>query len=333
MKQSLQLRLSQSLTMTPQLQQAIRLLQLSSLELQTEIQDALESNMMLELAEDSVEPAETDKQTTDRIQKDTEQDLLDVKDRLDKNEIPEELPVDSAWDDIYDSNPVYAKQQTSEYIVAENQDNHKKTLSEHLLWQLNLTPTSDLDTAIAFAIIDDLDDDRYLTSSTTYILAAFGNGMQVEVDEIEAVLNLVQAMEPAGVAARDLQECLALQLAQCSPDTPWLPEAKELVNKHLQLLANHDYNQLMRRMKLAHEQLQEVVVLIQSMHPRPGSLVQDSHVEYITPDVYVKKEKGVWKVDLNIDTLPRLRINSSYAGMIRRADNSADNTSLNSHLQ
>lgn len=333
MKQSLQLRLSQSLTMTPQLQQAIRLLQLSSLELQTEIQDALESNMMLELAEDSVEPAETDKQTTDRIQKDTEQDLLDVKDRLDKNEIPEELPVDSAWDDIYDSNPVYAKQQTSEYIVAENQDNHKKTLSEHLLWQLNLTPTSELDKAIAFAIIDALDDDGYLTCSTKDILAVLGNGMEVEVDEIEAVLNLVQAMEPAGVAARDLQECLALQLAQCSPDTPWLPEAKELVNKHLQLLANHDYNQLMRRMKLAHEQLQEVVVLIQSMHPRPGSLVQDSHVEYITPDVYVKKEKGVWKVDLNIDTLPRLRINSSYAGMIRRADNSADNTSLKSHLQ
>lgn len=333
MKQSLQLRLSQSLTMTPQLQQAIRLLQLSSLELQTEIQDALESNMMLELAEDSVEPAETDKQTTDRIQKDTEQDLLDVKDRLDKNEIPEELPVDSAWDDIYDSNPVYAKQQTSEYVIAENQDNHEKTLSEHLLWQLNLTPTSELDKAIAIAIIDALDDDGYLTCSTKDILAVLGNGMEVEVDEIEAVLNLVQAMEPAGVAARDLQECLVLQLAQCSPDTPWLPEAKELVNKHLQLLANHDYNQLMRRMKLAHKQLQEVVLLIQSMHPRPGSLVQDSHVEYITPDVYVKKDKGVWKVDLNIDTLPRLRINSSYAGLIRRADNSADNTSLKSHLQ
>ena len=333
MKQSLQLRLSQSLTMTPQLQQAIRLLQLSSLELQTEIQDALESNMMLELAEDSVEPAETDKQTTDRIQKDTEQDLLDVKDRLDKNEIPEELPVDSAWDDIYDSNPVYAKQQTSEYVIAENQDNHEKTLSEHLLWQLNLTPTTELDKAIAIAIIDALDDDGYLTCSTKDILAVLGNGMEVEVDEIEAVLNLVQAMEPAGVAARDLQECLVLQLAQCSPDTPWLPEAKELVNKHLQLLANHDYNQLMRRMKLAHKQLQEVVLLIQSMHPRPGSLVQDSHVEYITPDVYVKKDKGVWKVDLNIDTLPRLRINSSYAGLIRRADNSADNTSLKSHLQ
>lgn len=344
MKQSLQLRIGQSLTMTPQLQQAIRLLQLSSMELQTEIQDALESNMMLELAEESTEPAVSDKQEADRIQTgseqeadrtqtDSEQEVLDVKDRLDSNEIPEDLPVDSAWDDIYDSNPIYAKQQTSEYSGVENQDNQEKTLSEHLLWQLNLTPASEIDKTIAIAIIDALDNDGYLTCSTEDILGVLGNGMEVEVDEVEAVLNMVQAMEPTGVAARDLQECLALQLAQCSPDSPWLTEAKELVNKHLQLLATHDYNQLMRRMKLDHEQLQEVVLLIQTMNPRPGGLVQDSHIEYITPDVYVKKVKGVWKVDLNVDLIPRLRINSSYAGMIRRADNSTDNTSLKSHLQ
>jgi len=319
MKQSLQLKLGQSLTMTPQLQQAIRLLQLSSLELQTEIQDALDSNMMLEVAEEETEPNNTNEEQKS-LHDEIEQNVLDLKESLAKEKIPDDLPVDSAWDDIYDSNINYSKQQEPfDYSNVESQNSQDKTLREHLLWQLNLAPTSDLDRAIATAIIDALDDDGYLTCSLEEILNILGGDGDTGLEEVQAMLRLVQAMDPLGVAARDIQECLLLQMAHIDQATNWLSEAKELIKNHIQLLGTHDFNQLMRRMKLNLEQLKEVVDLIQSLNPRPGSRVQDMNIQYITPDVYVKKENGVWKVELNVDTTPRLRINSYYAKMIRRA--------------
>lgn len=318
--------------MTPQLQQAIRLLQLSSMELETEIQDALESNMMLELDEERVETgAASPEETTERDE--AGQEAFDLKDNLSSNIIPDDLPVDSAWEDIYDGNIGYTRYQPVEFPGIENQDTQERSLRNHLLWQLNLTPVNETDKAIAVTIIDALDDDGRLTSTAEDILAILGDDMDVGLDEVEAVIRLVQSMEPVGVAARDLKECLSLQLAQCDPATMGLMTARELVSKHLQLLASHDYNQLMRRMKLSREALTEAVALIQSMNPRPGGQVQDTKIQYVTPDVYVKKEKGVWKVELNTDTTPHLRINSGYAGMIRRADNSTDNTSLKAHLQ
>lgn len=333
MKASLQLKIGQSLTMTPQLQQAIRLLQLSSLELQTEVQDALESNMMLEVAEDTnatgehkIQNDKNEEAKTDAAEKETPSVSEDI---------PEDLPVDSAWEDIYDGNASYTRSnsEASSYNLLENQDSQEKSLREHLLWQLNLTPTSETDKAIAVTIIDALDDDGYLSCDAEDILNSMGDDVEIELDEVDAVIRLIQAMEPTGVAARDLQECLLLQLAQCPTETEWLDEAKDLVNKHLDALAAHDFNQILRKMKLDNEQLQKVVELIQSMNPRPGGQVQESRTEYVVPDVFVKKIKGVWKVELNSDSLPQLRINSGYAKMIRRADNSADNTSLKTHLQ
>ena len=320
--------------MTPQLQQAIKLLQLSSLELHTEIQDALDSNMMLELAEDESEtepgPVETAVTTTE-----IETGPVELNDTVANESIPEELPVDSAWEDIYDGNLYsYAKlQPTLEFQDQENQNSNETNLREYLLWQSNFAVASDTDRTIIMAIIDALDDDGYLTSSPEDILTALGRDMDVEVDEIEAMIRLVQTLEPVGIAARNLQECLSLQLEQCKAETPRLAEARELVNNHLPLLAAHDYMQLMRRMKLNHDQLSEVVALIQSMNPRPGSQVQDIHIQYLTPDVFVRKTKGVWRVELNVDSTPQLRINSGYAGMIKRADNSADNSSMKTHLQ
>ena len=129
---------------------------------------------------------------------------------------------------------------------------------------------------------------------------------------------MIQTLEPAGVGARDLAECLGLQLAQLEPGTAWLAEAGTLVSQHIQLLAQHDYKQLMKRMKLDKEELENVVGLIQSLRPRPGSQLQEDKAEYVVPDVLVKKAGDAWKVELNTDALPRLRINSHYAGMIRR---------------
>jgi RNA polymerase sigma-54 factor len=354
MKASLQLRIGQSLTMTPQLQQAIRLLQLSSMELQVEIQEALESNMMLETAEEaSAENDDAEKPEGNNPEENNpEENLLDTTQEMgsatELENIPDELPVDSVWEDTYESSINESSTNTSQSYDSsqfsfENQNTHEETLGEHLLWQLNLTPISDTDRVIANTIIDALDDDGYLNSDLTDIHSSLNKETdgestedeesEIGLDEIEAVLHMIQAMEPTGVAARDLQECLLLQLRQHDKQAPMLTLAVELVSKYLDLLASRDFNQLMRRLKLDQEELQEVIVLIQSMNPRPGGQIHETRTEYIAPDVYVRKVKGRWRVELNSELMPHLRVNTSYASMIRRADNSEDNVSLKSHLQ
>jgi len=354
MKASLQLKIGQSLTMTPQLQQAIRLLQLSSMELQVEIQEALESNMMLETAEEAAaENSDAEKPEGDNPEENSpEENILDTTQEMgsaaELENIPDELAVDSVWEDTYESSINESSANTSQSYESsqsgfENQNTHDETLGEHLLWQLNLTPISDTDRVIANTIIDALDDDGYLNSDLTELHSSLNKetdgestedeGSEIGLDEIEAVLHMIQAMEPTGVAARDLQECLLLQLRQHDKQAPMLTLAVELVSKHLDLLASRDFNQLMRRLKLDQEELQEVIVLIQSMNPRPGGQIHETRTEYIAPDVYVKKAKGRWRVELNSELMPHLRVNTSYASMIRRADNSDDNVSLKSHLQ
>ncbi len=354
MKASLQLRIGQSLTMTPQLQQAIRLLQLSSMELQVEIQEALESNMMLETAEEaSAENDDVEKpEGNDPEENSPEENLLDTTQETgsatELENIPDELAVDSVWEDTFESSIYEPSTNTSQSYESsqfsfENQNSHVETLGEHLLWQLNLTPISDTDRAIAITIIDALDDDGYLTSDLTELHSSLNREIdgedtaaeesEIGLDEIEAVLHMIQAMEPTGVAARDLRECLLLQLRQYDKDASLLTLAVELVSKYLDLLASRDFNQLMRRLKLDQEKLQEVIVLIQSLNPRPGGQIHETRTEYITPDVYVRKAKGRWRVELNSELMPHLRVNTSYASMIRRADNSEDNVSLKSHLQ
>lgn len=351
MKTALQLKIGQSLTITPQLQQAIRLLQLSSMELQLEIQEALESNMMLETDEDAV--AEGDASTSEKPEGDNlEENLSDTTQEMatptEPENIPDELLIDSAWEDTYESginensnNPSQNYESTP--FGFENQSSPDETLGEHLLWQLNLIPISDTDRAIATTIIDALDDDGYLNADLTDILTFVNKEInsidtadkesEIELDEVEFVLHMIQAMEPTGIAARDLQECLLLQLRQLDKNTPLLEWAIKLVLHHLDLLADKNFKQLMRRLKLDQEKLQDVILLIQSMNPRPGGHIHTTRTEYIAPDVYVKKHKRRWKVELNSELTPYLRVNTNYANMIRRADNSEDNVSLKSHLQ
>ena len=316
--------------MTPQLQQAIRLLQLSSLELNLEIQGALDSNMMLELDEEDATELQTGAPEPD----DAELNGDEYPEAFAHERIPEELPVDTAWEDIYDATPYYSQDGgLAEYYAQECEDNGERTLQRHLLSQLDLITLSVADKAIAIALIDAINDDGYLSLSLEEIRTTLSADLDAEPEEIEAVLHLIQTLEPAGVGARDLAECLDLQLAQLEPGTPWLAEARTLVSRQLQLLAAHDYRQLMKCMKLNREELEQVIALIQSLRPRPGSQLQEANAEYVVPDVLVKKAGAAWKVELNADALPRLRINPHYAGMVRRADNSEDNISLKSHLQ
>ena len=324
MKQSLQLRLGQHLTMTPQLQQAIRLLQLSTMELQLEVQDALESNLMLEVDEDGNPAGNTDSSNDSN---DPEMDVA-------PGDIPSELPVDSAWEDIYDGIPVHHGSGDLNGAEFESPRAITETLTDHLLWQLELTRMSDLDKAIATAIIDSIDEDGYLGASLEDIHASLSlPDLEIDIPEIEAVLHQVQNFDPIGVGARDLRECLAIQLRQFPDSTPWRQAAVTLVKDHLDLLGQRDYSQLMRLLKLEKEELHEVITLIQSLRPRPGDAIQSSQPEYVIPDVFVRNVKGTWRVELNPDAFPKVRVNSHYASLIRRADNSADNNCLKTHLQ
>ena len=342
MKQSLQLKLGQHLTMTPQLQQAIRLLQLSTMELQVEVQDALESNVMLEVAEDDdgaggsgdgEERAESSEHTESINGSDSVEAVGDEQ-SVSPADIPTELPVDSAWEDIYDGAPVYqgpADGGASDYEV---QRAGTETLKDHLLSQLELIRLSDEDRVIATAIIDSIDDDGYLACTLEELEQSLApQDLEIGLAEIEAVLHQVQNLDPPGIGARDLGECLGIQLRQLPAKTPWREAAAALVGDYLELLAGRDYAQLMKVLKLSKEELQNVIELIQSLSPRPGSVIQSAPPEYVIPDVFVRKMKGVWRVELNPDAFPRLRVNSHYASLIRRADNSADNNCLKAHLQ
>lgn len=330
MKQSLGLKLGHGLTMTPQLQQAIRLLQLSSLELNLEIQGALDSNMMLELDEDNVAELQAGAAEPDPA----ELNGSDYPEEFDRETIPEDLPVDTAWEDIYDVAAYHHRSGDSvEFHTEEYRDDGEHDLKHHLLSQLELVTLPVTDKAIAIALVDAINDDGYLTASLEETRATLSGDFDAGLDEIEAVLRLVQTLEPPGVGARSLSECLDLQLAQLASDTPWLEEARVIIGRHIEVLAAHDYKRLMKHMKIGWEQLEQAIALIQSLHPRPGSQVQQARTEYVVPDVLVKKAGASWKVELNTDAVPRLRINSDYAGMVRRADNSADNVSLKNHLQ
>lgn len=347
MKQSLQLKLGQQLTMTPQLQQAIKLLQLSTLDLQGEIQEALESNPLLEVEEDTGSSGANDaeaSQSSNDSSGTTDQNTENAADTTpidgsDDNwgDIANvaDVPVDSNWDDVYPAGPPTASTgpASNDDMDFEGRNSAEQSLQDHLMWQLNLTSMSDTDTLIALAIVDAIEPSGLLSLSPEDILAGFDAELEIELDEVEAVRHRIQQFDPPGVATTDLQECISVQLHQMSKDTPWLDQALQLVNRHMHLLGSRDYAQLMRRMKLKEDDLKQVIGLIQRMNPYPGDSVQQSKTEYVVPDVYVSKKNDRWVVELNPDIAPKLRINSDYAGLIRRADNSQDNAFLKDNLQ
>jgi len=344
MKQSLQLRIGQSLTMTPQLQQAIKLLQLSSLELQAEIQETLDTNPLLEQDDNLGEITVMDRDS-ERNNSSNGEDVTAVRTAADaisenraKQTLPDDLEVDSRWEDFYDNIPASVTQASSlrddNRDLFENQSPEIDALNEHLLWQLNCTHLTDKDREIGITIIDSTDDSGYLTQSVEEIHA----GLQVqfdeiEFDEVEAVLHLIQRFDPIGVAARSPSECMTIQLSQLDPETPHLDKALVLVDKYLEQLASNDFALLKRRLKLKEAELSEIIKLIQTCNPHPGHAISKNHAEYIIPDVYVTRVSGKWRVRINAENSPRLSVNTQYADLIKRSDNSEQNTYLKNHLQ
>ncbi|MBQ0720472.1 MAG: RNA polymerase factor sigma-54 [Gammaproteobacteria bacterium] len=368
MKQSLQLRMGQQLSMTPQLQQAIKLLQLSSLDLRLEIQQTLYSNPLLELAEE-IEP-EPEEVSNEQLANEIA-DNGDTPDEWSK-EIPNELPVDAQWDDIYPAAPAA----TSSAPSSDNRDFESyhsvtESLQDHLLWQLNLTPMSDLDRLIATTLIDNIDDNGFLETtveelwqamaqSLTGALPAAPGNDDVEnsatenpsaepsseegalapsdeeglvLEEVLAVLHRIQQFDPPGVAASDLSDCLLIQLNQLSPETPSLDEAKLLSAQYLDLVAERNFPLLSRKTGLEQDAIEAAIRLIQSLSPRPGECIASGDADYVVPDASVQKIHGHWLVTLNGDIAPRLCINQEYAGLVQRANDSKDNTFLRNNLQ
>ncbi len=323
--------------MTPQLQQAIRLMQLSAMELNLEIREAIETNPMLELEDDDIGDVAAEDLGSDPEWERREEPPPEMDDEgdgfIEDVGIPEELPVDTSWDDVYQASAPPAPP-LREGIEFDNPAS--ESLTDHLLWQLNLSPMTPRDRLVAAAIIEAIDADGMLQAELEDIAeslaGAFGPA-DPAADEVESVLTRVQQFEPVGVGARDLRECLLLQLDQLPPDASSRDDAINLVERHFDMLAGSDFNALSRASRLDVETLKRAMELIRSLNPRPGAAVGDFDCEYIEPDVFVSKDKGRWLVELNADSVPRLRINDDYAGLVRRGDSSADNTFLRNNLQ
>ena len=319
LKASLQLRLGQSLTMTPQLQQAIRLLQLPTIELQAHIRAALESNVMLEQEE------ETDTATF-RPLATTEMG----------GEPPAAVPepdvevIEGGWNDQSvgpAENPWSPGDDDRQPDIA---DERGQSLREHLLWQLELPRLSAREQAIGRAIIDAINDDGYLGDSLAEIAATLQPEIEAAEAEIAAVLAIVQGLEPSGVGARTVSECLLLQLRLLDPATPGLATARTLAQRHLDLVARRELTLLRAALHASDEELEQALVLVRACHPRPGSVISSAAPEYVVPDVFVRRTARGWSVEINSATLPRVRVNQGYAQLLGRG---AEHATMRTQLQ
>ncbi|QIC61716.1 RNA polymerase factor sigma-54 [Acinetobacter schindleri] len=329
MKLSVGLKVANSLSLTPQLQQAIRLLQLSSLELEQEIQLQLDSNPLLEKVE---EQSNLESLSTSEV----EHDQKDLTNELNADHLPDDLPVDTDWDDVYTHQPTSLG--AAEYEEREDNRQGHLSLQQHLIEQVNLLHFSKIDKLIAHCIIDSLDDKGFLeveiteiTTSVQHLLQSMGYEEEIEDDEVLVVLKHIQRLEPIGVGSRNLAECLMVQLDNLPVSTPCCNDAIKLL-QHYELLITNELPRLIKQTGLNPEQLRCAVDLLKTLKPHPGLEFEDRESDYQVPDVVVLKKNDCWQVMLNPDVMPKLRVNSFYANMIRRADQSDDNQYLRNQM-
>jgi len=304
LKPSLQLKLSQQLTMTPQLQQAIRLLQMPIMELQAQIQQALDENVMLEVEEPEFGESEP---LTDATESENPED---------RDEIA--VAVEAEWEDRQTIDAAPPSAGSEPRTPQDFADLSGETLADHLLWQLELENLPAREHAIGQAIIDAINDDGYLTDELETVRTTLLPEIHCTVEEIEQVLAVVQRFDPTGVAARSVSECVLLQLAQLDPDTPGLALARRIAETALELIADHQLGALRRRLNASDEELSDAIALVRACHPRPGSAIHAQAADYIVPDVYVRRADGIWTVELNHAMAPTLKVNQSYASSLGR---------------
>lgn len=337
MKAGLDLRMGQTLAMTPQLQQSIRLLQLSTLELTVEIQQALDSNPLLELAEESDEREAEEKrlEEQDPGAKAGEEILADRS----EPSADDNLVVDASWDDYYEPDGSTTLSAPgpgeSDYDPFATQSTGEDDLRDHLLSQIHLASLSDTDRRIATAIIESVDAAGYLQESPEELTAIVREDIpEVESDEVEAMLHFVQHLDPVGVGARSLHECLLLQIDQEHADDPAANAARALLaDDCLEAIARRELPRVCRQLGIDREAAESALRLIQELDPRPGLSIGETQADYIKPDVIVTHREDGWHVDLNPEIAPRLRVNQTYAGLINRASRGEDATYIRNNLQ
>jgi RNA polymerase sigma-54 factor len=317
LKPSLQLKLGQQLTMTPQLQQAIRLLQLPALELQAHIRELLETNVMLEPMEEA-EATGTFEALVTAAEQPKPKEPESTVEVLDGWDPQSAGPAESTWNSDDD-------ERQQDYA-----DDSGQSLQEHLLWQLELASLAPRELGIARAIVDAISDDGYLTESLEEIAQTLRPEIECSAQEVSAVLDGVQALDPPGVGARSVSECLELQLRQLDPATHGYATAIEIARHHLELVAERELSLLRRELRTTEEELASALALVRSCHPRPGATVSAGNAEYVVPDVFVRRTEHGWGVELNPATLPRVRLNQGYANLIGR---NASHASMRAQLQ
>jgi len=307
-KPSLQLRLGQSLTMTPQLQQAIRLLQLPVLDLNAEIQEALEENIMLEM-EDLPDAPRTSADSTAEVEtiKADEQWQTRVAERSQ----------DGGWNG--EGRP-----------ITEFADESGESLHEHLYWQLEMEDFTVREALIGEALVDSINDGGYLIGDLNEIVAGLDEQPPVTAREVEATLLKVQRLDPVGVGARSLSECVVRQIEQLDAETPGRQLALDIAAGHLDLVANRDYGELRRGLRTSEDALHEALALVRACNPKPGLTVSPVAAQYVIPDVFVRKVDGRWQVEISPTGVPRLSVNQEYAKLLR---GSGEHSVLKTQLQ
>ena len=338
MKQSLALRQGMSLTMTPALQQAIRLLQLSSLDLQMEIQQALDSNLMLE--QDGEQEQEASVEALSPAPAETAEsgggDTGLLAEVTAPETIPEDMPVDADWGDVFDDHTPASSSSSGDddglqdYLQANLHT--EGNLLDHLMAQARMAPFDEVEAVIAAHLIDAINEDGYLQDFED-ICARLMAELEVDRARIEGALAKVQEFDPPGIAARDLPECLLLQLRQMPRSRPGRWAAMEIVEAGLLNVARKDEQAIIRATGLTLEDVRLGLELVRSLQPHPGRPFQAHESDYLMPDVIVTKKTGRWRVALNPEHTPKLRINGRYQGFIKRADQSKDQLQLKQHLQ
>jgi RNA polymerase sigma-54 factor len=315
MKPSLQIKLGQQLTLTPQLRLAIRLLQLSSLELEQELGQALESNPLLEREEETATDFEASGDSAP-VDTDQREDAEGAEAEGFEGEEP-----DFRWDDDG------ARGSRQEFGAEEREDLRAapQDLHEHLMWQLLLSHLNPRDQQVGAALIEAIGDDGYLEGGIEDIQAALQPEIVASVAEIEAVLTLVQRFDPVGVGARNLSECLCVQLSLLDPSTPGLALARRLANGQLDALAKLGPAKLAVQLGEAAADVDEAVSLLRSLDPRPGARIGGGETEFIVPDAIAYRQGGVWKVATHHGSQPRLGINRHYERLIGTAGRENDN--------
>ena len=322
LKTSLQLRMSQQLTMTPQLQQAIRLLQMPAIELQAHINELLESNVMLEADEEadpltsfeSLGAAPHEEAASQPAGEDSDHTAPQV------DSEPEAEPTVEIIDDVWDERS--ASPSDSPYNADEDDrgqdfgDASGESLQEHLLWQLEMEKLGPRQRDIGRAVIDAINEDGYLIESFDEIAATLRPDIDADEDEIETVLALVQRFDPAGIGARDLADCVLLQLDRLDPKTAGLALARRIAAQHLALLGQRDPSVLKRMLDISDDELALALSLVRGCHPKPGAQISSSRPEYIVPDVFVRRGSHGWTVEMNASTQPRVHVNQTYVGML-----------------